>query len=407
MAVAPKLSGLGRAMAAVGDAAVEARARPPVEARLAAIHAELERRGRAGAGESLRGPVAVGMALGFALVALATARAAATRSIAGVLAGGVATLAAAYGFAMLMLPGLFRLGPIAGLPVGDGLAVSVLAVAGAALFLPLPQERLAVAMRAAAALGVAGVEALALGRLLATDTAMPPTAWHEFTVLAVLCAVGAVLRAVLGQAGGAAPLPEVAAPRASRGPAADNLTGLPTRQFFEGRLAAAAKRCDSKKGRLAVLFIDLDGFKPVNDTYGHACGDRVLEQVGVRLRSITRGSDVAARVGGDEFLMLLPSVSSQESVSRVAKAMIELLSRPYKVDEREVSISCSVGIALYPEGCKPNKLIPRADAAMYAAKRAGGTRHAFFSAEMDHDAKQNFEMVRDLRRAITNNELEL
>ncbi len=345
-------------------------------------------------------------ALGFALVALVTARAAATRSIAGVLAGGVATVAAAYGFAMLMLPGLFRLAPV-GLPMNDGLAVTVLAVAAIALFVPLQRARLAIAMRATAALGVAAVVALALGRLLATDTAMPPTAWHEFTVLAVLCAVAAVLWAVLGQAGGAAPLIEAPAPRASRGPAADNLTGLPTRQFFEGRLAAAAKRCDSKQGRLAVLFIDLDGFKPVNDTYGHACGDRVLEQVGQRLRSITRGSDVAARVGGDEFLMLLPSVSSQESVSRVAKAMIELLSRPYKVDEREVSISCSVGIALYPEGCKPNKLIPRADAAMYAAKRAGGTRHAFFSAEMDHDAKQNFEMVRDLRRAITNNELEL
>ncbi|WP_395692687.1 putative bifunctional diguanylate cyclase/phosphodiesterase [Piscinibacter sp.] len=345
-------------------------------------------------------------ALGFALVALATARAAATRSIAGMLAGGVATLAAAYGFAMLMLPGLFRLAPI-GLPVNDGLAVSVLAAAGIALFLPLQRARLATAMRAGAALGVAGVVALALGRLLATGSAMPATAWHEFTVLAVLCAVAAVLWAVLGQGAGTVPVSESASPRASRGPAADGLTGLPTRQFFEERLIAAARRCDSKKTKLAVLFIDLDGFKPVNDTYGHACGDRVLEQVGVRLRSITRGSDVAARVGGDEFLMLLPSVSSQDSVSRVAKAMIELLSRPYKVDEREVNISCSVGIALYPEGCKPNKLIPRADAAMYAAKRAGGTRHALFSAEMDHDAKQNFEMVRDLRRAITNNELEL
>ena len=189
--------------------------------------------------------------------------------------------------------------------------------------------------------------ALALGRLLATGSAMPATAWHEFTVLAVLCAVAAVLWAVLGQGAGTAPVPGNRRRRApgARGPAADGLTGLPTRQFFEERLIAAARRCDSKKTKLAVLFIDLDGFKPVNDTYGHACGDRVLEQVGVRLRSITRGSDVAARVGGDEFLMLLPSVSSQDSVSRVAKAMIELLSRPYKVDEREVNISCSVGIA--------------------------------------------------------------
>src|SRR5512147_1867181 len=103
----------------------------------------------------------------------------------------------------------------------------------------------------------------------------------------------------------------------------------------------------------------------------------------------------------------MPAISSSDSVTRVAKAMIELLSRPYKVDEREISISCSVGIALYPDGCKANKLIARADAAMYAAKRAGGTRHAYFSPEMDHAAKQDFEMVRDLRRAIAGNELEL
>ena len=102
----------------------------------------------------------------------------------------------------------------------------------------------------------------------------------------------------------------------------------------------------------------------------------MLEQVGQRLRSITRGSDVAARVGGDEFLMLLPSVSSQESVSRVAKAMIELLSRPYKVDEREVSISASIGVSLFPEdGLEAQTLLRRADAALYAAKARGRGCH--------------------------------
>jgi diguanylate cyclase (GGDEF)-like protein len=195
--------------------------------------------------------------------------------------------------------------------------------------------------------------------------------------------------------------------RPVRATATDVLTGLPTRHFFEERLTAAARRCDAKQSKLAVLFIDLDGFKPVNDTFGHACGDRVLEQVGVRLRSLTRGSDVAARVGGDEFLLLIPGISSIEAVTRIAKALIEILSRPYKVEDREIGISCSVGIAIYPDGCRASKLIARADAAMYAAKRAGGTRHAFFSPEMDSDAKQNFDMVRDLRRAIANNELEL
>ncbi len=343
-------------------------------------------------------------ALALAGVALATAQAVVRRSIAGALAGVVATLAAAYGFAILMLPGLFRVAPI-DLPVGDGVAITVLALGCIALFLPLRRPRLGEASRLGAALCVAGVGGLALGRFIATDLSLPQAAWHEFVVAGVLCALAAVLQAALAQTSATAE--QAPAGRAGRVPTVDGLTGLPTRQFFEQRLASAARRCESKKARLAVLFVDLDGFKPVNDTYGHACGDRVLEQVGVRLRSITRGADVAARVGGDEFLVLLPSVSSQEAVTRVAKALIELLSRPYKVEEREVNISCSVGIALYPDGCKPSKLIPRADAAMYAAKRAGGTRHAFFSPEMDHDAKQNFEMVRDLRRAIANNELEL
>jgi diguanylate cyclase len=218
-----------------------------------------------------------------------------------------------------------------------------------------------------------------------------------------LLGVAAVLLAVLRHG-----VPDAAfATRPARVAASDNLTGLPTRLFFEERLAIAAKRCDARRTRLAVLFIDLDGFKPVNDTFGHSCGDRVLEQVGLRLRSLTRGGDVVARVGGDEFVLLIPGVSAPEAVAQVARQMIEALSRPYKVDEREIGISCSVGIALYPEGCAANKLIARADVAMYAAKRAGGSRHCFYAPEMDTDAQQNFDMVRDLRQAMTNNELEL
>ena len=341
-------------------------------------------------------------ALALASLGLVTARAWAIGSIAGALAAATATLAAAYAFAMLLLPGLFRLGPI-DLPVGEGVMILALGLACVALFLPIQREPLAAWIRAASALLASAIVALGLTGFLASDPAVPVTAWHEVTVLGVLAVMAGVLREVLQQGGEAVETPH----RAARGAVSDLLTGLPTRQFFEERLAAAAKRCDAKRGQLAVLFIDLDGFKPVNDTFGHACGDRVLEQVGVRLRSITRGADVAARVGGDEFLLLMPAVSSQEAVAKVAKALIEILSRPYKVDAREVNISCSVGIALYPDGCRAAKLIPRADAAMYAAKRAGGTRHAFFAPEMDHDAKQNFEMVRDLKRAIAKNELEL
>ncbi|WP_298831733.1 EAL domain-containing protein [uncultured Piscinibacter sp.] len=341
-------------------------------------------------------------ALALAFLGLITARAWAMGSIAGALAAATATASAAYAFAMLLLPELFRYAPI-DLPVGEGVLIVTLALACIALYVPWQRPRLAAWTRATSALAASAVVALALTGFLANDPAVPVTAWDELAVLGVLAVVAAVLCAVLQHGGDAVETP----PRSARSPVSDALTGLPTRQFFEERLVAAAKRCDAKRGELAVLFIDLDGFKPVNDTFGHACGDRVLEQVGVRLRSITRGADVAARVGGDEFLLLMPAVTSQEAVAKVAKALIEILSRPYKVETREVNISCSVGIALYPDGCRANKLIPRADAAMYAAKRAGGTRHAFFAPEMDHDARRNFEMVRDLKRAIAKNELEL
>ena len=341
-------------------------------------------------------------ALALFSLGLATTRAWAMGSWAGTVLGGVVTVVAAYAYAMLLLPSLFRIAPI-DLPVSEGALVLGLAMASIAMFLPTQNERVGQWVRAMSVSAAAGVVALALTGFMASVPSVPDTAWHELAVLSLVAAMGAMLLAMLRQPSDSQDM--VARP--VRTAATDLLTGLPTRQFFEERLTAAARRCDAKKTKLAVLFIDLDGFKPVNDTFGHACGDRVLEQVGVRLRSLTRGSDVAARVGGDEFLLLIPGISSTESVTRIAKALIEILSRPYKVEDREIGISCSVGIAIYPDGCRASKLIARADAAMYAAKRAGGTRHAFFAPEMDSDAKQNFDMVRDLRRAIANNELEL
>jgi diguanylate cyclase (GGDEF)-like protein len=362
----------------------------------------LQMEGTLAASSGVRSMLAWLPALALAGLGLASTRAWAMGSWAGSLLGGIATLVAAYTFAMLLMPSLFRIAPI-DLPVSEGVLVLALAAACIAMHLPLHNERLGRWVRALSALAAAGVVALALTGFMVTVPRLPETAWHELAVLAVLAGLAALLLALLQQPSDA---PEMTA-RPLRADATDLLTKLPTRQFFEGRLSAAAKRCDARQAKLAVLFIDLDGFKPVNDTFGHACGDRVLEQVGARLRSLTRGSDVAARVGGDEFLLLIPGVSSTEALARTAKALIENLSRTYKVEDREIGISCSVGIAVYPDGCRASKLIARADAAMYAAKRAGGTRHCFFSPEMDSDAKQNFDMVRDLRRAIANNELEL
>ena len=318
------------------------------------------------------------------------------------LVAGASTLASAYALAMLVTPGLFRLSSTEGLFSTGG---AVLAMAAAVIGLHLRPGDMGVArvLRAASALVAAGVISLGLAASLITRSP-PPVAWNDLALLLALTGIAFALQVALRQRSGDA---EVVQQRPTRAATSDSLTGLPTRLFFEERLATAARRCDAKKNKLAVFFVDLDGFKPVNDTYGHSCGDRVLEQVGLRLRSISRGADVAARVGGDEFLLLIQGVGAPDSLSQLAKRVIEVLSRPYKIDEREVSISCSIGIALYPDGCNASKLIARADVAMYSAKRGGGSRHCFYAPEMDTDAQQNFDMVRDLRQAMAKNELEL
>ena len=318
------------------------------------------------------------------------------------LVGVVFMLMAAYGHAMLAAPGLFRLARTAG-DVGAGAALITLCAALVGAQLRYGMARSGPVLRIAAVLVAAAI--VCLGAVM---SAGPVTAgalvWTELLMLCVLLGVASVLRVVLGQSSAG----ELEAPtRSARASTVDNLTGLPTRLYFESRLNDAARKCRDGGARLAVFFIDLDGFKPVNDTFGHSSGDRVLEQVGVRLKALARGHGVAARVGGDEFVLLGTAAGTQAAAAQMAARVISALSQPYRVDEREVTISCSVGIALYPEGCSSNKLIARADAAMYAAKRAGGSRHCFYSREMDADVQQNFDMLRDLREALARNELEL
>ena len=310
--------------------------------------------------------------------------------------------AAGYVHAMFSAPGVFRLldGPVW---LGAGTLTLGLPAALALTQLGLGSARRVSEWRGMAATGAAALACL--GAALSVPAGVHLSfAGTDWPVMAALVALGWLLRAVLVQAG--APASRAPA-RRSRSNVMDALTGLPTRLNFEGRLHAAAKKCDAGAGHLAVLFVDLDGFKPVNDSYGHRSGDRVLEQVGQRLQVLARNGDVAARVGADEFLLLGTQVADRDGAARLAAKVIDVLSRPYKVDGREVSISCSVGIALYPDQCAENKLIARADAAMYAAKKAGGSRHCFYAPEMDADVQQNFDMLRDLRLALTNDELEL
>ncbi len=217
-------------------------------------------------------------------------------------------------------------------------------------------------------------------------------------MLAAIASVASVPLRVLAQPGGGARASEVGG-RSLRAAAPDALTALPTRLYFEARLSEAAKKFEGKTPQLAALFVGPEGFKPVNDTFGHSSGDRVLEQVGERLKGITRAGVLAVHVGGEEFLVLATGITSPGAASQLASRVIETLSRPYEVDERDVGISCSIGIAMYPDGSSQSKLIARADAAMHAAKRAGGARHCFYSRDMDVDGMQNFGDEKPARRA--------
>lgn len=193
---------------------------------------------------------------------------------------------------------------------------------------------------------------------------------------------------------------------------ADPLTLLPNRLLFEDRLAHALLLLDRSRQRgagprLAVMFVDLDGFKPINDSFGHAAGDAILRSAAERLRLQARDSDTVARVGGDEFLILLENVDDPADCLAVAHRLLNALGQPFEVAGKTVQIACSIGIVVYPDHGERDKLVANADAAMYAAKRAGGNGYALFESHMDSDATAQLSLQQDLRHAIPRGELSL
>jgi diguanylate cyclase (GGDEF)-like protein len=187
----------------------------------------------------------------------------------------------------------------------------------------------------------------------------------------------------------------------------DVLTALPNRSALEARLTQAVARCDSERQRLALMIVNLDGFKPVNATYGHLIGDQVLKSASRRLRRLTQPKDLLARLGGDIFALLLTQQTERESLTRLAERVIDVLGQPYRLGTKEVHLSASVGIALYPDHGDAERLIARAETAVQTAKRAGGARAGMFTAEMDEDMSQDLELLRDFRQALDNDGLEL
>jgi diguanylate cyclase (GGDEF)-like protein len=152
----------------------------------------------------------------------------------------------------------------------------------------------------------------------------------------------------------------------------DPLTGLPNRALFSDRMALAISAVRRDQTRLALMFIDLDDFKPVNDAHGHSVGDQLLKEIGSRLRKAIRESDTAARIGGDEFVILLRNVQSGEDAMAVAEKVRIAVRAPFIINHVSISISASIGIAIYPEsGQDLAELSKSADVAMYAAKKKG------------------------------------
>jgi diguanylate cyclase (GGDEF)-like protein/PAS domain S-box-containing protein len=188
----------------------------------------------------------------------------------------------------------------------------------------------------------------------------------------------------------------------------DGLTDLPNREFYQERLREALTEAQTGNKRVAILYVDLDLFKNVNDSFGHPMGDRLLRLVADRLRSQVRGNHLAARLGGDEFAVILTSDISPNEASDFSTRLIEVLSASYDIDGVEVVIGASVGIALSPsDGTTSEELMRNADMALYRAKSDGGGVHRFFEREMDRIAQKRRDMEVDLRRAFANGEFEL
>jgi diguanylate cyclase (GGDEF)-like protein len=155
----------------------------------------------------------------------------------------------------------------------------------------------------------------------------------------------------------------------------DALTQLPNRTLLQDRLEQALLNCDRQEQQLALLFIDLDGFKPVNDQFGHAFGDEVLKEVARRLNGHIRAVDTAARLGGDEFVVILGNIGQRENAEKIARKLITALAMPYHIAGKQAALAASIGISLYPdEKCPASELLRQADEAMYSAKKAGKGR---------------------------------
>ncbi|TLX55864.1 hypothetical protein DN826_09955 [Stutzerimonas nosocomialis] len=187
----------------------------------------------------------------------------------------------------------------------------------------------------------------------------------------------------------------------------DNLTKLPNRLLLEDRLSQALKAAQREQGAFALMFLDLDGFKAVNDAFGHHIGDQLLVQVAERIRSDIRAQDTLARLGGDEFVLLV-EITGPDDAAALADKLVRCIEQPFQVSRYELRVSVSIGIAVYPDdGLDARDLMLHADAAMYHTKNAGRNGYSFFEASMNANAAEHLQLLQDLRLSIQREELRL
>jgi diguanylate cyclase (GGDEF)-like protein/PAS domain S-box-containing protein len=188
----------------------------------------------------------------------------------------------------------------------------------------------------------------------------------------------------------------------------DGLTGLPNRVLFLDRLHQALAKERRQHGRFALMFLDLDHFKTINDTHGYPAGDAVLQQVGLRLTQCVRGVDTVSRLGGDEFVVLLADIGGVDQAAHVAGSIMHALGKPMHASGQELSLTVSIGIAICPgDGTDADALLRHADAAMYHAKQYGRSAFEFFSPAMNAHVVARAQMEKQLRTALSGNEFVL
>lgn len=188
----------------------------------------------------------------------------------------------------------------------------------------------------------------------------------------------------------------------------DQITGLPNRRMFLERLFFETRKAYRTQALVALMFLDLDRFKDVNDTMGHVAGDLLLKEVGYRLKACVRETDMVARLGGDEFTVILADVSDFRDIERVAQNILDALAEPFVLEGQYVHIAASIGITCFPDDTRDiRELVKNADRAMYSAKSLGGNQYRYFTQSMQDAVQQRIHMINDLHVALENNQFEM